>query len=174
MSIKFKVAWCLRCHREYPSPREFEWFVEDKAFLSSYKLASPTPPLPSANCLSFSVLCVAGRPYWPDRRGGRERRRSQIIQPHEILVLYKSFNTLCPTASANTTCPIRFFDCVFMWSSKRCIWPCLSEENPLTGFRFSRSKNKNCHFSSNITWTCLHEEWIQGLSHKIIKRKNSK
>ncbi len=43
-------------------PASIEWFIEDQAFSPSYDLAPRTPPpLPSENCLSFTVfLCVAG------------------------------------------------------------------------------------------------------------------
>jgi hypothetical protein len=51
-----------------------------------------SPPLPSAFCLSFSVfLSVAGRASLTGRGG-----RSQITRRRESLVLYKSFNPLCP------------------------------------------------------------------------------
>jgi hypothetical protein len=54
----------------------------------------PSPLLPSASCLSFSIfLCVAVRAYWREREGGWWGR-SQIIKPWQSLVLYKSFNTL--------------------------------------------------------------------------------
>ncbi len=80
------------------------WALNDlyRTMLSwgQYDLAPRPPPspfLPSANCLNFSVfLCVAGWAHWrsTDREGGRRWRRSQIIRPRESLVLYKSLNTL--------------------------------------------------------------------------------
>ncbi len=49
-----------------------ELFVEDQAFLPSNDwLLPPSPPLPSASCLSFLVfLCVASRFYWWESGGG--------------------------------------------------------------------------------------------------------
>ncbi len=77
------------------SPESIEWFIEDQAFLRSYDLApqpSPSPPLQSESCLSFSVvLRVAGRAY-ADGRGGGQGAKSK--QPQESLVLYKLFDTL--------------------------------------------------------------------------------
>ncbi len=70
-------------------PESIEWFIEGQAFLPSYDLAT-TPPLPSASCLSFSVL-LTGRAYWQEKGG---LGRSQIIRRWESLVIYKSFNTL--------------------------------------------------------------------------------
>ncbi len=53
-------------------PESIEWFIEDRAFSSSYDLAPhPPPPLPSESCLSFTVfLCVASRAEWEERGGG--------------------------------------------------------------------------------------------------------
>ncbi len=48
---------------------------------------APSPPLPSANCLSCTVfLCVACPAYWRERG----RTWSRIIPPRESLGLYKS------------------------------------------------------------------------------------
>ncbi len=63
-----------------PTPESIEWFAEDQA-------SSASLPLPSASRLSSSAfLCAASRVYW---RGAKSQRESQVI--------YKSFNTLCPT-----------------------------------------------------------------------------
>jgi hypothetical protein len=55
--------------------------MEDQAFLRSFDSSPrppPSPPLPSASCLSLSViLCVASQAY--GQEGGRGWARSQII-----------------------------------------------------------------------------------------------
>ncbi len=85
-------------------------------FLAVWSGSSPTPSpqLPSASCLSFSVLqFVAGRAYW--REGGG----NQIIRRRESLVLNKSYqyslatslvqaeNAPLPSAlnTSNVVCP---------------------------------------------------------------------
>ncbi len=76
-----------------------EWFIQNQAFflLNDSASLSPTSPLPSATCLSFSVfLCVSGPAYCRERGKGGWRRRP-IIQPREGQALYKSFNTHCFT-----------------------------------------------------------------------------
>ncbi len=73
-----------------------EWFIEGQAFLRTYYMAQrppPSPPFPSASCLSFSIfLCIAGPAYWRERGSGWAW--SRIILPQESLALYTSFNTL--------------------------------------------------------------------------------
>jgi hypothetical protein len=73
-----------------------EWFIEDQSFLMSYDLApSPNHPLPSANCLSFSVfLRVAGRACWRERRGKGGGETNRTTRRWGSLVLYKLLNTL--------------------------------------------------------------------------------
>jgi hypothetical protein len=75
-----------------------EWFIEDQALLRSCRmiplLAHPFPPLPSASCLSFTViLCVAGRAYRSGEGVGEEANHTTARNPGPLQ--YKSFKTLC-------------------------------------------------------------------------------
>jgi hypothetical protein len=74
--------------------KSIELFIEDQAFSLSYDLAPSPPPPTAVSKLSLSFSVFPGRAY----RGGRGEGvgRSQIIRRRGSLVLYKSFNTLCP------------------------------------------------------------------------------
>jgi hypothetical protein len=75
-------------------PREVELVTEGQAVLRSYDSAPhppPSPPLPSASCLSPQTCCVMCRLSSSLTGGGA---RSQILRPQESLALYKSFNTV--------------------------------------------------------------------------------
>ncbi len=87
------------CTRYKPPPlaRQY-WMVNiGPGFLAVVWFGSTPmspPPLPSASCLSISVLlCVTSKAYWQEG-GGKRWGRSQIIWRRESLSLYKSFYTL--------------------------------------------------------------------------------
>ncbi len=91
------------CNREY-------WIIQrGPGFLAVVWYGSSPiplyPPLPSASCLSFSVLLrVAGWTYWRERRDEvGEEPYHHIIRRRESLVLCKSFNTLCISTLYKTT-----------------------------------------------------------------------
>ncbi len=72
-----------------------DWMIFRVPGLRSYDSATPTPfpPLPSANCLSFSVfLCVAGRAYCRERGGGGVWAWSQITKPYDHKKAWPSIN----------------------------------------------------------------------------------
>jgi len=71
-----------------------EWLIEDQAFLRSHDSAPrpPLTPLAYQQVVSRSQSSCVSPVELIDGRGWA---RSQIIQPQECLVLYKSFNTLC-------------------------------------------------------------------------------
>jgi hypothetical protein len=111
--IQFKEDWMI-----YRGPS----FLSVLCF-GSTPAPSP-PPLPTANCVSFSVfLCVAGPAYWPARGG---RVGSRIIRMQESFVLYKLFNTLWPNPTTLTTAlPMYLFNClpyILYYSFKRGFW----------------------------------------------------
>ncbi len=86
-------------------PESIEWFTESQAFLHSCDLVPPPPPSPAA------VISTHGIEDWEretgeGRGGGRRWARSQIIQPRESLVLYKSFNTLCYKLYKTAVCMV--------------------------------------------------------------------
>ncbi len=80
-----------------PVPESIQWFIEGQAFLVVVRLGSyptpPTSPVPSANCLSFS-LCVDSRPYWREIGGGSERG-AKLYDREKAWPSINHFNTLC-------------------------------------------------------------------------------
>ncbi len=75
-----------------------EWFLEDQAFSTSYRMLWLIPLLPFASGLLFLIfLCVAGRAYWWERGEGRARGRSQNRRDRRIFwssIIRGTLNTL--------------------------------------------------------------------------------
>ncbi len=67
------------------------------AFSPSYSLASPPPPPPQPAVSLSHSSCVSPVDL-TDGGEGDGRVRIQLIRRRESLVLYNSFNTLCPEA----------------------------------------------------------------------------
>ncbi len=81
-----------------------KWFIEDQVFSLSYDLAPPPtpPPSPISKLTLFLSLPVCRQTSLLVMRGVRRGwGRSQIIQPWDSLVLYKSFSTHCPHRCMN-------------------------------------------------------------------------
>ncbi len=104
-SSGFLVTVFLLCHREY-------WVIyRGPGFRAVYDLAPPPPLPPSRQQVVFLSQSSSMSPFeLTDRRGAW--RRSQIIRRRESLVLYKSFNTLCSTITAESE--VRIHPVVFI------------------------------------------------------------
>ncbi len=106
-------CWAMQCHSGAPRTASLSYRLHSREYWMIYYLwrtrlsrrqmiwllrfyPMPSPPLPSASCLAFSVfLCVAGQAYWRKKGGRGWGRRRQIIRRRQSLVLCKLFNTLC-------------------------------------------------------------------------------
>jgi hypothetical protein len=73
-----------------------------------HMILSPSPPLPSASCFSFSVSCVSSIELTNGKEGERGWGRSQIIQLRESMLLYGSFNTLCVDVASQYQSTLHF------------------------------------------------------------------
>jgi hypothetical protein len=72
--VIYSCSFCTFCTlcSWFSHPASIKWFIDDQVFSPSSDLA-PSPPLPSANFLSFSVFpCSAGRVRGGEGRGGEE------------------------------------------------------------------------------------------------------
>ncbi len=82
-------------------PEIIEWFREDQAFSTSNDLAPPSspPPSPVSKLSLFLNLLMCRRLSLQKGEGGWGR--SQIIRRRQVLVLYKSLNTLWVYGQSN-------------------------------------------------------------------------
>jgi hypothetical protein len=133
--IRERVPLCFGCFSPRPpltpscSPtiREYwniEWFIEGQAFSPSYNLVprpSPSHPLPSVNLASDTPGDREARQF-ADGRGERGWARSRIIRPQESPVLYKSFNTLCPSMQGNRRPASMSIGCILKLCKYFCCW----------------------------------------------------